>query len=228
LMIMKWNRVIYKDCMNEEDGLPTLEDKSIDLCLTDPPYNIDFKGYGGYKKIKKIKLYHDKIENYEDWCKSWFNEVKRICENIIISVGLLNQHFWYKNFEVDGVLYKNDKNGRFGSRIAVFNHLEPWFYFGKKRQFFNINLVDFRTPIEKHIWIHPCPRNRNLIEFIIKKFQPKNVIDPFLGSGTTSEVCTRLGIKWIGYEINEIYSQDINKRLKNCKREINQKQTTLI
>ena len=30
---MKWNEVIYADCMNEENGLPTLEDKSIDYFI---------------------------------------------------------------------------------------------------------------------------------------------------------------------------------------------------
>ena len=28
--------------MNEDNGLPTLPDKSIDLCITDPPYNVCF------------------------------------------------------------------------------------------------------------------------------------------------------------------------------------------
>ena len=217
---MEWNKCYYVDCMNKENGLPYLanlveegEIKKVDLCLTDPPYNIEFKGYQGYKKVKKTILYCDKIENYEDWCISWFNELKRICKDIIISVGLLNQHFWYKSFDVDGVLYRDNKNGRFGSKIATFNHLEPWFYFGKKRQFFKINVVDCRTPIKKHIWIHPAPRNKNWIEFIIKHFKPASIIDPFIGSGTTAEVCKKLNIPWIGYEINKIYSQDINKRL---------------
>ena len=32
------------------------------------------------------------------------------------------------------------------------------------------------------------------------------VLDPFMGSGTTSEVCQRLGRKWIGCELNEQYA----------------------
>jgi len=32
------------------------------------------------------------------------------------------------------------------------------------------------------------------------------VLDPFFGSGTTGEVCNRLGRKWIGIELNEDYA----------------------
>ena len=65
--------------------------------------------------------------------------------------------------------------------------------------------------------IHPCPRAMKVWEWILKTIKPESVIDPFLGSGTTAEVCEKLGIKWLGYEINEIYSQDIEKRLRNVK-----------
>ena len=67
--------------------------------------------------------------------------------------------------------------------------------------------------------LHSCPKARRVWCWILETIKPKSVIDPFLGSGTTAEVCTKLGIPWIGYEIKEVYSQDINKRLKNCKKE---------
>ena len=43
-----------------------------------------------------------------------------------------------------------------------------------------------------------------------------------MGSGTTAEICTKLGIPWIGYEMNESYKQDIETRLKNCVKEPHQ------
>jgi site-specific DNA-methyltransferase (adenine-specific) len=68
-------------------------------------------------------------------------------------------------------------------------------------------------------FLHPSPKSRYLWYYILNKLKPSSVIDPFLGSGTTAEVCTKLGIPFLGYEINEVYSQDIEKRLKGCKRE---------
>ncbi len=38
-------------------------------------------------------------------------------------------------------------------------------------------------------------------------------------TGTTAEVCTKLGIKWLGYEINKEYRKDIEKRLSHCQKE---------
>ncbi len=66
-------------------------------------------------------------------------------------------------------------------------------------------------------FLHPSPKSRDLWGYILKKLKPKSVIDPFIGSGTTAEMCEKLGIKWLGYEIKEEYSKDINKRLKNVK-----------
>ena len=74
------------------------------------------------------------------------------------------------------------------------------------------------------IFKHTSPKNTALWYRIVKGINPISVIDPFLGSGTTAEVCVKLGIPWLGFEINEVYSQDINKRLKNCKKEPKQKQ----
>ena len=80
---MKWNKVIYDNCMNEKNGLPTLEDKSIDLCFTDPPY-----------------------ENFDT---EWIEEILRVCNGLIFTPGKkyyfdyirykkpdYNSKYWYK------------------------------------------------------------------------------------------------------------------------------------
>ena len=60
---------------------------------------------------------------------------------------------------------------------------------------------------------HPCPNNPKLYRSLILDSKFHSVIDPFLGSGTTAAVCEELGIKWLGYEIMEEYSHDIEKRI---------------
>ena len=47
-------------------------DESIDLIITDPPFNIG-KDYGGVYKDNK------KFEEYVEWCKTWLKECIRIC-----------------------------------------------------------------------------------------------------------------------------------------------------
>ena len=38
------------------------------------------------------------------------------------------------------------------------------------------------------------------------------VLDPFMGSGTTAFVAQRLGRKWIGFELNDKYTDLINRK----------------
>lgn len=225
---MEWNRVIYADCMNEENGLPTLEVKSVDLCITDPPWNVNYKGLSKRRKGPKNKvLYKD---NYPDeWNLIWFNELERICNGIMIATTRNKLRWWYKNTDVRDMLIIYFKNGTGSSKISQWNCWSPYLCFGdffRTHKLFH-NLIKtyiLSGFLSKYHYIHPNPKEVKVWDKIIRELQPKSVIDPFLGSGTTAEVCTKLGIPWLGYEINEVYSQDINKRLKNCKKEPKQKQ----
>jgi len=62
---------------------------------------------------------------------------------------------------------------------------------------------------------HPTQKPEKLIAKLILASCPKNgiVLDPFLGSGTTSVVAKKLGRKYIGIEINEEYCCWAEKRL---------------
>ncbi|MFW9969598.1 MAG: DNA methyltransferase [Candidatus Odinarchaeota archaeon] len=87
--MLEWNIVIYLDCLNTEKGLSTLPDSSIDLCITDPPWNVNLKKGVG-RTIEKNKFIYDdnkSEETYKIWCKDWFTELKRICNTVIIYCG---------------------------------------------------------------------------------------------------------------------------------------------
>jgi site-specific DNA-methyltransferase (adenine-specific) len=42
----------------------------------------------------------------------------------------------------------------------------------------------------------------------------KLVLDPFMGIGNTAIACTKLGVDWIGFEIDEYYVEIAEKKLK--------------
>lgn len=225
-MEIEWNTVKYIDCMDEKEGLPSLPDKSIDLCLTDPPYNQKFKpGLNSYnnKSNKKRKAFQDDMnpQEYQKWCYEWFDELKRICNMIIFTPGYKNKQIWFEKEEFEILIwYNNYKSGM--SKIAKLNVFEPILCYGRlnffMRSVFHYN-YGFNMEFDDLNCIHPTPKPKKLYRWIIEQMKPISVIDPFLGSGTTAEVCTKLGIPWIGYEILEEYSVDIEKRLKNCKKE---------
>ena len=149
-------------------------------------------------------------------------ELERVCRGIILEVG---GKTW-----MDWVSYKKPKRVFYWYRnnSCKIYHIDYFLCYGTITNIMHIREV-IPLPVlphkHKHI-SHPTPNPLSLFYYILNKLQPKSVIDPFIGSGTTAEVCTKLGIKWLGYEINEVYSQDINKRLKNCKKE--PKQVTLL
>lgn len=59
--------ILTGDCL---DILPTLDSESIDLVVTDPPYNIGID-YGGGKKA-------DRRQDYDIWCGHWINLCHRV------------------------------------------------------------------------------------------------------------------------------------------------------
>ena len=66
-MEVKINQIIPGDCL---ESMKNLHDESVDLVVTDPPFNIG-KNYNSYKdKMKK--------EEYIKWCEKWLAECMRI------------------------------------------------------------------------------------------------------------------------------------------------------
>jgi len=61
--------------------------------------------------------------------------------------------------------------------------------------------------------IHPTRRLLQHVRWLVKWFAGASVIDPFLGSGTTTLACKDEGVPCIGIEIEERYCEIAAKRL---------------
>lgn len=72
---MELNKIYNMDCL---DGAKLIPDKSVDLILTDPPYNIGIAKW-------------DKIKNYVEWCGLWIKE----CERVLKDNGSF--YFWHND-----------------------------------------------------------------------------------------------------------------------------------
>jgi site-specific DNA-methyltransferase (adenine-specific) len=60
---------------------------------------------------------------------------------------------------------------------------------------------------------HPSSRHIQHVRWLCKWYGGESVIDPFLGSGTTTLACAYLGIPCIGIELEERYCEIAAKRL---------------
>lgn len=180
---MEWNKIYYIDCMDKAEGLPSLHDNSIDLCLTDPPYE---------------------IFNIE-----WIEEILRICKGLIFTPG--KKHYF------DYIRYKKPNyNSKYWYKVNTqgTDLIEPFLCYGTIKGISNLRSVfefPFRQPWKRKNK-HPYPKNASMWYHILFKLKPESVIDPFIGSGTTSINCAKLGIPWIGYEIEPKYKEDVNSR----------------
>ena len=70
------------------------------------------------------------------------------------------------------------------------------------------------VPSEAYVDAHFATYPKKLIEpCILAGSRPGDVVlDPFFGSGTTGEVCERLGRQWVGVEINPEYAAMARRR----------------
>ena len=205
--------------------MPSLPDKSIDYCFTDLPFNVKINsnriGIDGKSTISNKKImYKDDIINYENFCKLLLNELERICNGVFLYCGIENLPMWCQIKKPKGILFLNVPNSNSRGKITAYMHIRPILYYGKikkklKTDYYNylayIGFSRKRATIKN--LIHPCPIIPKFWFDIILEISPKSVIDPFIGSGTTAEVCIKLGIPYIGYEINSIYKHDMDLRI---------------
>lgn len=199
------NQILQGDCLEIMREFP---DKSVDLVLTDPPYNA--KNIGPNARVYEGQMMQVPQEEYIAFCQNWFREAERVGKNILFTPGIGNMCYypqptwaicWHKPAAVSF------------NRMGGFNAWEPIFFYGKmpkgkhigqdyKRQ----DTFNLMPGIEKG---HPCPKPLPLIKWLVEKFTNENdiVLDPFLGSGTTTTAAKQLGRKYIGIDIILTYCQ---------------------
>jgi DNA modification methylase len=232
-----FGKVILCDNMDKEYGLPSLKDQSFDLCLTDPPYNLNYDPKKTNKKFLSYEgkdqnsydsneiLYNDLIPNYEEFSKNWFESISRITnERVIFTCGNPNLQFWMGYKKPVEILIMAKENGGTPTNYVRFSLKEFILVYGFYKSFtFQRDVIKIINPcgfLKEGDWIHPSPKPLQLYREILKQVNPKSVIDPFMGSGTTAQVCEELGIKYLGYELNidakgkrANYDKDIQLRI---------------
>jgi DNA modification methylase len=153
--------IIY---LKSSENMENIPDKSIDLIVTSPPYNIDIK-YGnttkGGKAVKsKAKKYTDNLpeEEYRAMLGNVFNECKRVLkDNGSIWVNIKNRYsdnsiitpFWlegyFKEMYLKNLIVWNfDWGGSTNKRFAP--RYEFVFWYTKSKNNYIFNLDDVKIP----------------------------------------------------------------------------------
>ena len=200
------NTIIQGDCLQVMKDIP---DKSVDLVLTDPPYNYDFN----YASNCNDNL---KEQEYFHWCKKWFNEIQRISKCLVITIGLKNIYGW---IEIENPLHIAcwaKPNAMTAMKNVKLNCWEPILIYGELKKPINYDLYIHNISKQKDTGNHPCPKQPIFWKKLVLDYSEEGdiVLDPFLGSGTTAVACKHLKRNFIGIELSEEYCEIARQRLR--------------
>ena len=237
-------KLFNSDCIK---ALKEIENNSINLILTDPPYNI-----GNFMIDRATNL--DKMrDNFfvtagwdnmkeEDWSESmdlFFKESARVMKrggSMIVFMAIIKvetiiklavKHGFY--YKTTGIWHKQNPMPR-NMNLHFVNSTESWIYFTYKARTgtFNNNgklLHDFIESSvvnlsEKKHGKHPTQKPQVITDFFVEVLSNPGdvVLDPFMGSGTTGVSAISLKRNFVGAEINKEYFEIAEKRIE----EINQ------
>ncbi len=227
----KTKNLLHGDCFELMKKIP---DNSIDLCLTDPPYNISVDN--NFKTMKDRE--GRKGINFGDWDKSFnYENLKMITKTLKKNGSVLIFHSFEqyseikKIMEASGLICKDkilwDKSNPMprNRERRYISHVEMGTWFVKKNAKWVFNRQDakyqkmvFKFPSESgggFKRFHPTQKNLKLLEELIKIHTNENdvVFDPFMGSGSTGVAAKNLNRKFIGIEKDETYFNIAKKRI---------------
>jgi DNA modification methylase len=231
------HRLLCGDSTSSEDVDKLMNGQKADMVFTDPPYNIGFKGTMSSTTVDgKIVGFKTENTKYDDIkndlrSKEEFNGfIKSIIENIILfcnggwyisfSSSTLNQilnplnelNIEYKSIIIWVKNQANMGGGHYKRKYEpiVYGYNKNIFY-GEK--FKEEDVWEFQRTLKNDL--HPTMKPIPLIENALNKSSKinDNVLDLFLGSGSTMVAAHQLNRKCYGMELDPKYCQVIIDRM---------------
>lgn len=237
--MLELNKIYNMDCL---EGMKLMDDQSVDMIVTSPPYNKHMKNGG----VTVVSIVYDEYEDdmdetaYQEWQIRIINE----CHRVLKDGG--SMFYNHKNRYIDGDLVsplewlrKTDFKIRqeiiWDKRIAA--NLRGWRFWNVDERIYWLQKgkpvelkMDVATmssiwrifPQKKKEFNHPCGFPVELVMNCISVLdgKGKTVMDPFMGSGTTAIASLMRGHNYIGFEVSKTYCDIAEKRLKNEKQKL--------
>lgn len=208
--------------------LKHIQDKSIDLVVTDPPYIVETNGAGIYKQ--EDKQYVKELNNIKDG----FSE--KILDELCRVMKKINCYFFCSQKQIIPLLDYFVKNKNCNWNIISWHKTNPVPACGNKyltdTEFvlffrekgvkvygsFETKKTWYATPLnqkDKKLYGHPTIKPLDIVKNFIVNSSNENdiVLDPFMGSGTTGVVCKQLNRNFIGIELDEKYFRIAEDRI---------------
>ncbi len=228
-------------------AMTSIEDNSIDLILTDPPYNLGNFMISRDTNLKKMRdnffgtAGWDNLE-YDEWVVAmdgFFEQAARVMKKggamivfmavikVETTIKLAEKHGFY--YKTTGIWHKLNPMPR-NMNLHFINSTEAWIYFTYKTKTgtFNNNgavVHDFVetsvTPAgERKSGKHPTQKPESLMSHFVELLTNEGdwILDPFMGSGTTGVASKRHNRNFIGIELDTGYFEMAKHRIEGDKK----------
>jgi len=222
-MEIELNNIYMGNCF---DFFKKIEDNSIDITFTSPPYN--------RKRNDKYNYYDDNIDDYYEFLKKSINESIRISRKY--TIFNLQKNYYNKKdiFKLFGYFYDKiveviiweKTNPMPAAGKAITNAYEFFLVFAetplKSNSTYTKNIVSYSVN-SSMLKEHKAMMKQEISDWFIEKFTTDTdiVLDPFAGVGTTLISCEKYKRKYIGIELSNLYYEKAKKRIKKFKKENN-------
>jgi len=230
----------YIDTIFNEDcatGLRRIPDRSIDLIVMDPPYEMETCGGGAFGSDNRT--YHGELNPIS---KGITDE---LLDAIVSKMRKVNIYIWCNKNQIYQYLrYFNGQGGDIMYDILTWHKTNPVPTCGNKYLSDTEYCLFFRekgvrvygtyetkckyyvsslNTDDKKLYNHPTVKPLNIIRNLITNSLPPKeeweggippmVMDPFMGSGTTAVAAKQLGFRYTGFEIDPGYHETASKRI---------------
>ena len=224
--MLEINKIYNMDCM---EGMKHIEDKSIDLVITDPPYKLVQGGctnkavtLKGATNLKSGNVFSYNSIKFSDWIPEVYRVLKEnshcyiMCNDRNLKELLIeSENAGFKLLNILVWKKKRHSPNRYYLKNAEF------IVFLRKGKAKNINNMGTFQCLEidnVENKLHPSEKPVKLMEIFICNSSKSGdtVLDPFMGSGTTAIACINTNRNYIGFELDKHYCEIANERIQKA------------
>lgn len=210
------DRCLLGDCMQL---MKEISNNSIDMILTDIPYNMINRQTNGLRQIDKGVADSSEID-----IPVMINEFERIVKGSIYifcefeQVSILKKLLREKGFSVRIIVWEKTNPSPMNGEKLWLSGIELCVYAKKPNATFNGHcrntVLRYKTVKSK---LHPTEKPQELLKDLIKTSSNEDdlILDPFAGSGSTGLACFNTKRNYICIEKDEGYFKIMNDRISN-------------
>ena len=211
-------KLLQGDCMELMNNIPN---ESIDLVLTDIPYNEVNRKDNGLRKLDKENA--DILTfDLQEFLEQLYDKAK---STIIIfcgkeQVSIIHSYFNDKQKKGKGtvrqLIWEKSNPSPMNGQHIYLSGVENAIWFKKRGGTFNAHCKNtvFKYPIGRSK-LHPTEKNHLLLQELILDNSNENdlILDPCMGSGSTGVVALQNNRNFLGIELNQNYFEIAKNRL---------------